>query len=291
MNGQKLVWLIGNKGMLGTELSGIMDANGIEHVGTDRDVDITNKEALLNFAQDKNIKWIVNCAAYTNVDKAEDDTAAAEALNVTGPANIALAANSIGAKLVHISTDYVFNGKSKAPYKEDDATDPIGVYGLTKRNGELEVLRYNAASYIIRTAWLYGKHGKNFVETILHLMNEQDEVRVVNDQRGSPTWARDLTEVIRRFISCTSVPYGIYHYTNAGEVSWFEFTSEIYRQGQELGLITKQCAIRPCTSEEYPAKVTRPRYSVLDKQKIQAVLGVKAQGWRESLGKYLCQRI
>jgi dTDP-4-dehydrorhamnose reductase len=300
-----MIWLIGNKGMLGTELSHVLTERKIFFIGTDREVDITELDALKSFTCSENIDWIINCAAYTAVDKAEDDSKTAWQLNTTGAANIAKCAAFIGAKLIHISTDYVFNGKGTVPYKEDDETDPIGVYGLTKRDGELVVMQNNAASYIIRTAWLYGRYGKNFVETMLHLMNERDEVKVVNDQHGSPTWARDLTGTIISVINQNTplpsgerpgagrtipVPYGIYHYTNEGEITWFDFASEIYRKGQELGLITKGCTVTPCTSAEFPAKVTRPAYSVLDKSKIKTTLGITIPDWKESLRKYLSEK-
>ncbi|GHT74844.1 NAD(P)-dependent oxidoreductase [Spirochaetia bacterium] len=299
--GKSQIWLIGNKGMLGTELSLLFEQRGLAHTGTDREVDITDTAALEAFAanQAAPITWIVNCAAYTAVDKAEDDTGLCRRLNTDGPANIAQTAKKIGAKLIHISTDYVFNGKGVTvgnppalrPYREDDPTDPIGVYGLTKRDGEIKILENSPASYIIRTAWLYGKHGNNFVHTMLRLMNEKDSVSVVDDQRGSPTWAYDLSGVIADLI-CTAhvgrhIPYGIYHFSNEGSITWFDFAREIYEQGRNLGLISKSCVVKPCTSAEFPAKVTRPEYSVLDKSKIKAALGITLPDWKTSLSEFL----
>jgi len=287
-----MIWLIGNKGMLGTELSRVFESRGIQYVGTDRDVDITSEGAVSNFIDaykglDK-IDWIVNCAAYTAVDKAEDDQALCERLNVTGPAIVAKAANAAGARMIHISTDYVFNGNGTRPYREDDPTDPTGVYGLTKRNGESAALAVTDRIYIIRTAWLYGQYGKNFVKTMLTLMNDKERIAVVNDQRGAPTWAFDLAEAITAFILAKSdVPYGIYHFSNLGDISWFDFAQEIYRMGRAKGLITKECAVLPCTSAEYPSRVRRPPYSVLDKTKIQKELHIKIPSWEESLSKYL----
>jgi len=294
-NNEGLIWLIGNKGMLGTELSLLLGKSGLSFAGTDREVDITSKAALTascaELAEKQPVKWIINCAAYTAVDKAEDDAETCRALNEQGAANIAAIANNAGAKLIHLSTDYVFDGKGERPYREDDATAPTGVYGLTKRDGEIAVTGNNSRSYIIRTAWLYGKHGNNFVHTMLKLMNERDEVKVVNDQRGSPTWAFDLSSVIITLIktaySGKEIPFGIYHFTGEGNITWFDFAEEIYKQGREAGKIKKDCAVNPCTSAEYPAKVKRPAYSVLDKSKIKTALGIKIPAWNESLREFL----
>jgi len=281
-----MIWLIGNKGMLGTELSNLLEKKGIPFIGTDRDVDITDLNTLNNFTKDKQIKCIVNCAAYTAVDKAEDDFETCDRLNHLGAANIAICSAMIPARIIHISTDYVFDGTGSAPYREDDNTNPIGVYGRTKKDGETAVLQNNPHSYIIRTAWLYGKHGNNFVSTMLKLMNERSELKVVNDQIGNPTWAFDLANVIIKFMN-TEKPAGIYHYTNEGNITWFNFANEIYKQGKKLGLIKNDCSVLPCTSSEFPAKVKRPAYSVLDKGKIKSELKVSIPSWEYSLKEYL----
>jgi len=286
-----VIWLIGCKGMLGTELSLLLEKSGLPFTGTDREVDIANPAALEKFAQDQPVAWIINCAAYTAVDKAEDDVETCRRLNTQGAAHIAACAHKTGARLIHISTDYVFDGTGSRPYTEEDATAPTGVYGLTKRDGELAVIENNPRSYIIRTAWLYGKHGNNFVATMLRLMNERDEVKVVNDQRGSPTWAFDLASAVLAVITAAdqgkNIPFGMYHYTNEGDISWFDFAQEIYQQGRELGRISKNCAVKPCTSAEYPAKVKRPAYSVLNKSKIKAALGIDIPAWDKSLKEFL----
>ena len=288
-----MIWLIGNKGMLGTDLSLLLEKSGFSYIGTDRELDITDQTALVEFAEKRPFTWIVNCAAYTAVDKAEDDRENCRLLNTTGAGNIAHTARETGARMVHISTDYVFNGSGNSPYTEEDTTDPAGVYGLTKRDGEIKVLEESASSYIIRTAWLYGKYGGNFVKTMLRLMNERDEVKVVNDQKGSPTWTGDLASVIIAIIQAVNdgktVPFGIYHYTNEGEITWFDFAGEIYRQGREFGRITKDCAVKPCTGAEYPSRVRRPGYSVLDKTKIKKALGIKIPVWDESLRGFLAE--
>lgn len=291
-----MIWLIGNKGMLGTELANMIESRGWQCVGTDREVDITDGAALEAFAAQQSasgngIDWIINCAAFTAVDKAEDDPVFCRKLNAEGPANVATCAKKIGATLLHISTDYVFNGNGTRPYREDDPTDPTGVYGLTKRDGEIAALSANDKTYIIRTAWLYGQHGSNFVRTMLKIFNEQASRMVVTDQRGSPTWAYDLSAAICAFYerSRTSRPaaYGIYHFSGKGDISWNDFAHEIYRQGTELGLVNNPCEIKPCTSDLFPAKVRRPPYSVLDKTKIECELGIVVPDWRESLSKFL----
>jgi dTDP-4-dehydrorhamnose reductase len=290
-----MVWIIGNKGMLGAELSLALERAGLERAGSDREVDIMDGAALESFAEGKPVKWMVNCAAYTAVDKAEDEPELCRRLNVDGAAEIAKLAERIGAKLIHISTDYVFDGKSERPYREEDETNPVSVYGMTKRDGEAEVLKNCKKLYIIRTSWLYGKHGNSFVRTMLRLMNERDCLRVVHDQRGSPTWAYNLAEIIIYLIetvdSGKSIPYGIYHYTNEGNTTWHEFAKAIYEEGRSLGMIMKECAVIPCTTGEYPAKAKRPAYSALDKTKIKNALAIDVPDWRISLREFLNEEI
>jgi dTDP-4-dehydrorhamnose reductase len=294
-NNTGLIWIVGSKGMLGTELSMLLEKSELPFAGTDRGVDITNMAELTaahaKLAEKRQVKWIINCAAYTEVDKAEDEVEACRGLNAHGAANIAAIANNTGARLVYLSTDYVFDGQGNRPYREDDAAAPISVYGQTKREGEIEVLKNNPSSYIIRTAWLYGKYGRNFVHNMLRQMNEKDEVNVVNDQHGSPTWTFDLASVILTFIknvdSGKEVPFGIYHFTSEGNITWFDFAKEIYRQGRKHGNITKDCVVNPCASAEYPVKAQRPSYSILDKSKIKAALKIKIPAWEKSLKEFI----
>jgi dTDP-4-dehydrorhamnose reductase len=287
-----MIWLTGNKGMLGTELSLLLEKYGFSFAGTDREVDITDPAAIRDFtqAQQQPFDWIINCAAYTAVDKAEDDKENCRLLNAQTPLNIAAWANEIGAKLIHFSTDYVFNGQGSRPYTEEDAADPIGVYGLTKRDGEINILKENEKSYIIRTAWLYGRYGNNFVHTMLKLMKEKGNVSVVNDQKGSPTWTGELSETViflLKAVNTKAIPYGIYHFTGEGEITWFDFAKEIYNQGRALGILKKDCGVIPCTSADFPAKVKRPVYSVLDKTKIKKILGLEISDWKISLKNYM----
>lgn len=292
-----MVWVIGSKGMLGSEILKQLEMNQISFTGTDLDVDITNPQELASFAAiNSNINWIVNCAAYTNVEKAETEIELAEKLNATGAENIAKLANKIGARLIHISTDYVFDGKAKTPYTEIMKTCPIGIYGKTKEKGEKLVLQELPDAYIFRTAWLYGPRGKNFVYTMINLMNEKDEISVVNDQFGSPTCTLDLARYIiavilgGQEIPGNPHPYvypGIYHCSGEGQASWYDFAKEIYKIGKEKRIITKDCTIKPCSTKEFGSKTPRPAYSVLSKSKLKKALQTKIPHWQESLRAFM----
>ncbi len=308
-----MIWLIGCKGMLGTEVSKQLEKANLNWIGTDRDVDISDYDALEKFTKnietesyfpselkksERQISWIINCAAYTNVDKAEEDIELAEKLNAQGPLNIARIARKIGAKLIHISTDYVFDGTGTVPYTEEQQKAPLGVYGKTKAEGEDFIQKEMNTYYIIRTAWLYGFDGKNFVYTMTKAMNSHDSVKVVNDQFGTPTCAVDLASAILKIIEKTnkatgffgkkSIPsYGIYQFTDGGQTNWFEFAQEIYRLGKKYKRITSECQVNPCTTEEYGAKVKRPAYSVLSKEKICNELKIKLPDWKTSLENFI----
>ena len=306
-----MVWLIGCKGMLGTEVAKQLTEARIPFVGTDKEVDITDPHALEDFeanveresylqydSADRHIRWIINCSAYTNVDKAEEDVELAEKLNALGPLNIARVARKIGAKLIHISTDYVFNGRGNEPYTEDMEKDPLGVYGKTKAEGDEAVQKEMNQYYIIRTAWLYGFDGKNFVYTMTKLMNDRDTIKVVSDQYGTPTFAEDLAGVILKLIKKSdgakeifgkkSAPaFGIYHFTDEGVTNWHDFAAEIYRLGTKFGRIKNKCKVDACSTEEYGAKVQRPHYSVLSKAKISKELKIKIPDWKISLERFI----
>lgn len=286
-----MIWLIGNRGMLGTELWEALAAAGkgeeLEAVGTDREVSILDPEALAGFAQGKNISWIVNCAAYTAVEKAEEDRELCFRLNAEGPENIARLAASIGAKFLHISTDYVFDGTGKRPYREDDPVSPLGVYGETKAEGEARLRAATPGHVILRTAWLYGRHGSNFVQTMLKLMAAKDKIGVVADQRGTPTYAADLAAAIVAVLKAPVPRFGTFHFTNLGETTWYEFARAIEEEGLAAGLLTKSCEIEALTTAQYPTKARRPAYSVLSKDKIIATYGLKIPEWRFSLHRYV----
>ena len=285
-----MIWLIGNKGMLGSELAQVLAASGLEFAGSDREVNILDPEAIAGFTEGKKIEWIVNCAAYTAVEKAEDEVELCSRLNIDGPENIARAALALGARLIQISTDYVFDGSSTRPYREDDPVAPIGVYGRTKAEGEARVRAACPDHIILRTAWLYGTHGPNFVNTMLKLMRERDKIGVVADQRGTPTYAADLASAILSILRSPQPVYGTFHFTDLGETTWHEFAVAIRRLGREHGLLPHDCAIDPLTTAQYPTKVRRPAYSVLSKEKIVEAYGLKIPKWEESLQIYIGER-
>ncbi|MEE1059164.1 MAG: dTDP-4-dehydrorhamnose reductase [Treponema sp.] len=284
-----MVWLIGCKGMLGTEIARQLKNSNIDYIGTDIDVDITKLEVLEDFAnKNPKIDWIINCSAYTAVDKAEDDKDFANLLNNIGPKNISSVAKKINAKMIHISTDYVFDGTGTTPYTEDMDVKPIGVYGQTKADGEKSVIDSGCEYYIFRTAWLYGYDGKNFVYTMLKLMESKQELSVVSDQKGTPTFAGDLANcVIKTITSKNQIPCGIYHCTDLGEITWYDFACEIYKQGKATGKLSNECKINPCSTDEFPTKAKRPAYSVLSKEKIQQTLGIALPMWNESLNVFM----
>ena len=287
-----MVWLIGNKGMLGNEVCRTLSKNNIDFVGTDSEVSILDFSALEGFASGKKISFIVNCAAYTAVDKAESDIDFARELNANGPRNIARLAKKLGVPFIHISTDYVFDGTASSPISEETPIKPVGVYGETKAEGEKAIADETSDFYILRTAWLYGWSGKNFVYTMIRAMNSHESVKVVNDQKGTPTNCVTLSSVIAKIIGKRTggegIPNGIYHVTDLGEITWFDFTNEIKKQAAEAGLLTnKNCVVNPCDTSEYPTPAKRPAYSVLDKSKIQKTLGIVLPDWKESLKTFI----
>lgn len=269
--------ITGCNGQLGTELKKrIVDA-----ICADVDMlDITDAVAVQKFVRENNVDLIINCAAYTAVDKAEDDIERATKINVDGPLNLA----KTGAKIIHISTDYVFDGMGHVPYAPDDETNPVSVYGKTKRAGELAVLENAPVAVVIRTAWLYSPYGNNFVKTMRRLGAEKESINVVSDQIGTPTYAGDLADAIVQIIpQMTRENSGIYHFTNMGVCSWYDFASEIMEMS---GL---KCSVNPIKSSQYPTRAVRPFYSVLDKSKIQNVFNIKIQHWKKGLEKCLKQ--
>ena len=296
------VWVTGAAGMLGQEVVRQLEAAaGTTVIATDREVDITSTDAVAAFWNDQgSIDWIVNCAAWTAVDAAEENEDSARRLNVDGPRVLAEAAADRVAAMVHISTDYVFSGDGTCPYLPDDPTDPRSVYGRTKRDGEDAVRAALERHVILRTAWLYGPGGKNFVATMLRLMNERDEIGVVADQFGLPTYAPHLAAAIARIVSrptdTASPAWGTYHFTNApgpGEetsgISWHPFAATIHDRGRATGAVQGACTINALTTAEYPTAAARPAYSVLDCTSIVETFGVERPTWRDGLDHYLSQ--
>ena len=244
-------------------------------------LDITDIEAIRKMVRENNVKAIVNCAAYTNVDAAESNQELAELLNAKAPQNLAIAMSEVGGLLVHISTDYVFGKEPyNTPCREDQKGTPTGVYGMTKLHGEQNILASGCNYIIIRTAWLYSEFGKNFVKTMLNLTATKPELKVVFDQVGTPTYAGDLADVIVGIIDGNKFEgnTGLYHYSNEGVCSWFDFTKMIAEYSRHTS-----CNIQPCHSEEFPSPVKRPSFSVLDKTKIKSTFGITIPYWTETL--------
>jgi len=274
--------------MLGSELRLALSAANLEWIGSDRDVDITEATALDAFAYGRSIDTVINCAAYTAVDRAEDEPELCRRLNVEGPANLARWAEANGAILVHISTDYVFSGLGNEPYTENDPVGPQGVYGVTKAEGEARVRLLCRRHFILRTAWLYGAAGPNFVFTMVRLMNQRESLGVVADQWGSPTWAHDLCDVIVQIVQHREGPWGTLHVSGEGRCSWFQFAQAILQEAKLRSLVppTKAVTINELTTEQYPTKAPRPRWSVLSKAKLKTTFGLVMPEWRQSLNRF-----
>jgi dTDP-4-dehydrorhamnose reductase len=281
--GEHMIWLIGNRGMLGSDVEILLKRHSCAHLVSDIEIDITDYSALHNFAGRQNIGWIINCSAYTSVDAAETEAEKAFTINADGVKNIAMAAADVGASLVHISTDYVFDGNKSGPYTEEDSPNPIGVYGQSKLAGEWNITSVMNQYFILRTAWLYGPQGNNFVRTMLRLFREREEVRVVADQWGSPTFTKDLAAAIITIVTRSSSHYGIYNFTNEGRISWYDFSLEIYSLARRYGIIGHEVHIVPISTPEYPTRAKRPMNSYLSKEKIRRDLDIECRPWREAL--------
>ena len=286
-----MIWLIGNKGMLGQDVEKLFKRKRLSYLTSDKEVDIKNYQILQEFTKDIKIEWIINCSGYTDVDKAEKEIEKAFQINRDGVRNISKIALKKQAKLIHISTDYVFNGEKNThlSYTEDDKTEPINIYGESKLAGEREIKEIFKKYFVIRTAWLYGIGGKNFVYTMLKLFKERDQIKVVSDQWGSPTYTVDLAEGIIEIINNDSDKFGIYHFTNEGVTNWYEFAREIYRKSKKLGIIdsNKEVEIRGIETKEYPTPTQRPKCSLLSKEKIKSELNLDIRKWEEALADFL----
>lgn len=262
----------GANGMLGQDLCPTLQDNGYDVVETDiGNLDITNFDMVDKVFSKEKPNIIIHCAAYTNVDKAEEDYENAYKLNVEGTKNVAILSDKINAELVYISTDYIFDGTKNKPYLPDDKPNPINAYGKTKYEGEKMVQKYCKKYYITRTSWLYGIHGKNFVETMISLSGKP-ELKVVDDQIGCPTWTVDLSDAIVKLIS--EKEYGVYHVCGSGKTSWYGFAKEIFKQAN------LQVNLKPCTTDEFPRKAKRPKYSVMENNKI-------CRNWKTALKNYI----
>lgn len=281
----KNVLVTGANGQLGSQMRRLGSVSPNNYIFTDvAELDITDKGAVAQFVAANKVDVIVNCAAYTNVDKAEDDQATAELINATAVANLAEAVKAVDGTLIHVSTDYVFDGNGCRPYTEEQPTSPASVYGRTKLHGEEAAVESGCNYLIFRTAWLYSPFGRNFVKTMRSLTAERDSLKVVFDQVGSPTYAGDLAALIFAIIENRALDHkGIYHYSNEGVCSWYDFAREICEMSGN------KCNIEPCHSDEFPSKVARPAYSVLDKSKVKATFNVSVPHWKESLAKCIAE--
>ena len=291
------ILLTGIGGQLGGELQEILTPLG-KVTGVNRQsLDLTEPEQIRQIIGEVKPDIIVNAAAYTAVDKAETETELANAINGDAPTIMAQEAQKLGSAIIHISTDYVFDGQKNTPYKEDDITNPINAYGRSKLLGEEGIKSHSSRYIILRTAWVYGSYGKgNFVKTMLRLGAEREEIRVVVDQVGTPTWTRDIAQAILQLgekitldIPDNSSLTGIYHFTNSGAISWYDFAVAIFEEAKQLGFPLKVQRVIPITTSEYPTPAARPAYSVLSNQKISTILGSNPPYWRNGLRQMLQQ--
>lgn len=277
--------ITGANGQLGTELHEILERDFPgQTLYTDvQELDLTNAKAVDSYVANNEITHIVNCAAYTAVDRAEEEKMLCAAVNTDAVKNLAMAADANGAKIIHISTDYVFDGTNHRPYRESDKVNPISQYGTTKRKGETLLLALAPQAIIIRTAWLYSAHGKNFVKTMLRLADSQPEIKVVCDQIGTPTFARDLARAVVKVLQSHQWVPGIYHFTDEGAASWYDFAKAIFR------IAGKDVKVTPIPTEDYPTPASRPSYSILDRTRIKATYGIEIPHWEEALADCLRQ--
>jgi len=275
------VLVTGASGQLGHDLTELLQKQAIDVVAMNRtQLDLARPDEMIRRLRATAPDWIVNCAAWTAVDDAEQEAQQAFAINRDAVRDMAACAAEMGARLLHVSTDFVFSGQSNRPYREDDPTEPPGIYGRSKREGELAVLA-NSGHIVLRTAWLYGAHGNNFVKTMLRLAGERDELRVVDDQIGSPTWTRDVADAILVLIQ--SDAHGLYHFVNAGETSWYGFACAILEDARAQGFDLRAEQVTPIPTADFPTPASRPAYSVLSTEKIQHLLPKPIRDWKSAL--------
>lgn len=277
------VLVTGGKGQLASCLKDITkktEGHNFIYIDVD-ELDITKRNNIEDYFKKHEIAYCINCAAYTAVDKAESEEAIAKTINVIGAKNLALACKNNGATLIHISTDFVFDGKQTKPYTEEDKEEPLGVYGKTKLLGENEITTSLKEHFIIRTSWLYSEHGNNFLKTMLRLGKEKNKLNVVADQIGTPTYAKDLAQVIMTIIKTGNTSYGTYHYSNEGVASWYDFARAIFEQ------VNFEVKVTSVKTELYKTAAERPKYSVMDKSKIKNQLTLIIPDWRDSLKQCL----
>jgi dTDP-4-dehydrorhamnose reductase len=277
----KTVLVTGSNGQLAKCISAVSeDHHNLQFIfANSLELNITKQTELTNFFKSNAIDWCINCAAYTAVDNAESEIESAKNVNTTGAKFLAEVCENNKVNIVHISTDFVFEGVSNIAYKEDDKTNPLSVYGKTKRDGEIEVVKANPKHFIIRTSWLYSEYNNNFMKTMLRLSKYRNELSIVADQLGTPTYAGDLAQTILEIINQNSKAYGVYHYSNEGVASWYDFAKAVFEiNGSDIKTF-------PINSESYPTPAKRPYFSVLDKTKIKKTFNISIPYWRDSLKK------
>ena len=280
------VFVTGVKGQLGHDVMNELAKRGHEGIGVDiEEMDITDAESVRKVITEANPDVVIHCAAWTAVDLAEDDDKKEKVhqVNAVGTENIAKVCHDLDCKMIYISTDYVFDGTNHRPYRESDKVNPISQYGTTKRKGETLLLALAPQAIIIRTAWLYSAHGKNFVKTMLRLADSQPEIKVVCDQIGTPTFARDLARAVVKVLQSHQWVPGIYHFTDEGAASWYDFAKAIFR------IAGKDVKVTPIPTEDYPTPASRPSYSILDRTRIKATYGIEIPHWEEALADCLRQ--
>jgi dTDP-4-dehydrorhamnose reductase len=291
MSDRNGIWLLGDRGMLGRQMALELQKRGLAFSASDREVDISDFKSLRVFSRGKKISWIINCAAYTAVDQAEIESDAAFRINAAGVENLARLAAGLGARLVHFSTDYVFDGRKHQPYRENDQPRPLSQYGLSKWQGEKLLLASWRSIFIFRISGLYGVFGKNFVGTMLKLFRDKNEVRVVNDQFASPTYAAALARNVVSLIGADSERYGLYHYCDSGVISWYDFAVQIMARALENNLLEKKIPLLAITTADYPTRAVRPAYSVLDCGKVVRELNFDINDWRINLDDFFQEKL
>lgn len=284
------IWLVGAAGMLGRQLAGEFASRGIPFLASDREVDVRDAVALAGFVAGRRIGWIVNCAAYTAVDRAEGEPEAAFAVNAAGVENLARLAARLGAKLVHFSTDYVFAGDRTVPYREEDEPRPLSVYGRSKLEGERRLAACLDRFFLFRVSWLYGVHGANFVHTMLRVFRERDRARVVDDQFGSPTYAAVLAANVAGLVASGCERFGAYHYCDAGAISWHQFAGAIQELALQSGIVARAIPIEAVATAAYGARAPRPLRALLDNGRARKILGFATRPWRENLEAFFAEK-
>jgi dTDP-4-dehydrorhamnose reductase len=285
----KRVFVTGSSGQVGTELLRLAAGFGIQAIGRNRrELDICDQLAIKNEMEKLAPDVVVNAAAYTAVDQAEQDKKSAFAINEAGVANLARACANVGIPFIHISTDYVFDGSQRIPYREDDPVMPLGVYGESKLAGERAAFKACAKTVVLRTAWIYSAHSRNFVKTMLHYGAEREELKVINDQYGGPTAACDIADTIWHIVkklNDTTQPWGIYHYCGAPDTTWHAFAEAIFAEARRQNYELKVSSVVAIPTKEYPVSTVRPENSVLNCEKIHSVFDINRPNWRDSLKK------